>query len=571
MRFSVCLFVLLPCLVSSQDISSFRKGNLFKKSAYLSLSYNGSYQSRDTAEVNSSGYLASFRGNLELFSIQIPIHLTFRTGRFTAGFSNPFVRFGMSPSYRWIKLHLGHRVMQFSNYSLNGITFLGAGVELTPGLFRFSGLYGTVKTPNYHLDSLAFYSHLIQDYRRSLYGMKLGFGKDRRHIDFHFLKTKDDYIANTDSLINRTIFPPAENLVLGAKGKFAFLQGFQFEVNADLSTLTNNQLAREDSLQDKRSRDIQKFVDPFMTTNNTTRANLAYDASLQYNHRFINVGIVFKHIDPNYRSFGMHYIQDDVEDITLRLGLRAWKNKLVLNTVSGWQKSNLNSIRRNTSKKTILSANAMVAPHKNFALQGSFSNFTMDQSPGIAQLNDTFRLVRNTAVLQLSPQLKFGSANWPQQLGLSYQQSELEDVSPLASGFGTGKVIHYSLNYNVQARALKASMSLGLLTGTEQFEQGEQRRSGANLSFSKNFEKPKLAFRAGGGYYRLIAGDLEDGNTLNFSLSCGYSINTSLSVNTSLAYLDKSSLVTPQFKDWRLSINLNYSLFQNKQYGSNPK
>ncbi|MCC6752828.1 MAG: hypothetical protein IT266_02470 [Saprospiraceae bacterium] len=564
------MFVLLPCLVGSQDISSFRKGNLFKKSAYLSLSYNGSYQTRDTAEVNSSGYLASFRGNLELFTIQIPIHLTFRTGRFTAGFSNPFVRFGLSPSYRWVKLHLGHRVMQFSNYSLNGITFLGAGVEMTPGLFRFSGMYGTVKTPNYHLDSLAFYSHLIQDYRRSIYGINLGFGKERRHIDLHFLKAKDDYIANTDTLINRTIFAPAENLVLGARGKFAFLQGFQFEVNADLSTLTNNQLAREDSLQDKRSRDIQIFVDPFMTTNNTTRANLAYDASLKYNHRFFNVGVVFKHIDPNYRSFGMHYIQDDVEDITLRIGLRVWKNKLVLNTVSGWQTSNLNSIRRNTSKKTILSANAMLAPHKNFALQGSFSNFTMDQSPGIAQLNDTFRLVRNTAVIQLSPQIKFGNTRWPHQLGLSYQQSELEDVSPVASAFGTGKVIHYGLNYNVQARLLKASMTLGLITGTEQFEQGEQRRSGANLSFSKNFDAPKLSFRAAGGYYLLKAGEHDDGKTVNFSLNCGFAITPAIAVTTSLAYLDKSSLVTSKFNDLRLSINLNYSLFQNRQHGSNP-
>lgn len=570
MRFTVCLFVLLPCLVGSQDISSFRKGNLFKKSAYLSLSYNGSYQTRDTAEVNSSGYLASFRGNLELFTIQIPIHLTFRTGRFTAGFSNPFVRFGLSPSYRWVKLHLGHRVMQFSNYSLNGITFLGAGVEMTPGLFRFSGMYGTVKTPNYHLDSLAFYSHLIQDYRRSIYGINLGFGKERRHIDLHFLKAKDDYIANTDTLINRTIFAPAENLVLGARGKFAFLQGFQFEVNADLSTLTNNQLAREDSLQDKRSRDIQIFVDPFMTTNNTTRANLAYDASLKYNHRFFNVGVVFKHIDPNYRSFGMHYIQDDVEDITLRIGLRVWKNKLVLNTVSGWQTSNLNSIRRNTSKKTILSANAMLAPHKNFALQGSFSNFTMDQSPGIAQLNDTFRLVRNTAVIQLSPQIKFGNTRWPHQLGLSYQQSELEDVSPVASAFGTGKVIHYGLNYNVQARLLKASMTLGLITGTEQFEQGEQRRSGANLSFSKNLDAPKLSFRAAGGYYLLKAGEHDDGKTVNFSLNCGFAITPAIAVTTSLAYLDKSSLVTSKFNDLRLSINLNYSLFQNRQHGSNP-
>ena len=55
---------------------------------------------------------------------------------------------GISPEYRWIKLHLGNRYMHFSDYSFSNHSFYGGGIELSPGTFRFSAFYGRLKREN---------------------------------------------------------------------------------------------------------------------------------------------------------------------------------------------------------------------------------------------------------------------------------------------------------------------------------------------------------------------------------------------------------------------------------------
>ena len=136
---------------------------------------------------------------------------------------------------------------------------------------------------------------------------------------------KDNYGDNQEVSIYKTLLPPAENLVLGTRINMPFLKYFFFEFNGDLSTVTNNQLSKSDSLQDKRSRDIMEYLSPYLTTNATTRVNLAYDASLRMMQKYFDLGIKFKHIDPNYTSFGMHYIIDDVQNYTVNGGVRLFQ------------------------------------------------------------------------------------------------------------------------------------------------------------------------------------------------------------------------------------------------------
>ena len=48
----------------------------------------------------------------------------------------------MSPYYKWITIHAGYRNINYSQFTLAGHTFLGAGVELHPGIFRFGFISG---------------------------------------------------------------------------------------------------------------------------------------------------------------------------------------------------------------------------------------------------------------------------------------------------------------------------------------------------------------------------------------------------------------------------------------------
>ena len=531
------------------------------------MGYNANTQWRDTLKVNSNAFVASLRGNLEVAGIAFPLHLTYRTGQFSSGFDNPFIRFGISPYYKWIRLHVGHRSMQFSNYSLNGITFLGAGLELNPGIFRLAAMYGNIQTPNYNLDSLAYYANLIRDYKRKAHGVKIGIGKDRRFWDIYYLKVKDNYGDNQEAAIYKTLLPPAENLVLGTRINMPFLKYFFFEFNGDLSTVTNNQLSKSDSLQDKRSRDIMEYLSPYLTTNATTRVNLAYDASLRMMQKYFDLGIKFKHIDPNYTSFGMHYIIDDVQNYTVNGGVRLFQQKLSMNGSYGIQVNNLKNVRKNTSTRNIMNLNASIMPATNAGLQLMYSNYSIDQTPGFAVVNDSFRLVQQTAVLSLTPFYRTTGKISRHQLSFNYNQSSITDVSPVEIDNRDGKTGTYAFNWTFDRVVTKWGTSLTFLKADETFGQRSTGRWGGNASLRKRWEKSGLFFTLSGGYYSLNFNGAADGHSTNLSLQSGISFNKASNLQFMASWLDRASIQAVKYREWRGSVNLIYSFFQKSKDG----
>lgn len=566
-RFFVLLVILFPLFAKGQDITAFRQGNLFRKSASFSMGYNANTQWRDTLKVNSNAFVASLRGNLEVAGIAFPLHLTYRTGQFSSGFDNPFIRFGISPYYKWLRLHVGHRSMQFSNYSLNGITFLGAGLELNPGIFRLAAMYGNIQTPNYNLDSLAYYANLIRDYKRTAHGVKIGIGKDRRFWDVYYLKVKDNYGNNPEASIYKTLLPPAENLVIGTRVNMPFLKYFFFEFNGDLSTVTNNQLSKSDSLQDKRSRDIMEYLGPYLTTNATTRVNLAYDASLRMMQKYFDLGIKFKHIDPNYTSFGMHYIIDDVQNYTINGGLRLFQQKLSFNGSYGIQVNNLKNIRKNTSTRNIMNLNASIMPATNAGLQLMYSNYSIDQTPGFAVVNDSFRLVQQTAVLSLTPFYRTMGKISRHQLSFNYNQSSITDVSPVEIDNRDGKTGTYAFNWTFDRVVTKWGTSLTFLKADEKFGMRNTGRWGGNASLRKRWEKTGLFFTLSGGYYSLNFNGTADGHSTNLSLQSGISFNKASNLQFMASWLDRASIQAVKYRELRGSVNLIYSFFQKAKDG----
>ena len=558
---------MLSYLADAQDIAAFRQGNLFRKSASFSLGYNANTQWRDTAKINSNAFVASLRGNLEFAGISLPMHLTYRTGQFSSGFDNPFVRFGVSPYYKWIRVHIGHRSMQFSNYSLNGITFLGAGVELNPGMFRLSAMYGNIQTPNYNLDSLAYYANLIRDYKRKAHGVKIGIGKERRFWDIYYLKVKDSYEIDQASSIYKTLLPPAENLVMGTRINMPFLKYFFFEFNGDLSTVTNNQLSKSDSLQDKRSKDIKEYLSPYLTTNATTRANLAYDASLRIMQKTFDLGFKFKHIDPNYTSFGMHYIIDDVQNYTVNGGLRLFQQKFVFNGSYGIQTNNLKNVRKNTSTRNIMHLSASIMPFTSGGLQLMYSNYAIDQSPGFAIVNDSFRLVQQTAVMSITPYYRISGKTQRHQFSFNYNQSSITDVSPVEIHNRDGKTTTLSMNWAYDRILSKLGFGVNLLKVDEEFNLRNTARLGGNISLRKRWEKSGLFFTINTGYYNLSWNNVADGHSMNISMQSGLAFNKASNLQFMVSYLDRASIQAVKYRELRWSLNLIYSFFQKAKDG----
>lgn len=565
LRFVIFIFLGFHLCLQSQDISTFRKGNLFDKSASFSLGYHANTQDRDTQRVVSNTFHASLRGTLTLAGIQLPINLTYRAGQLGGGFDNPFIRFGISPSYKWAKLHLGHRQMHFSNYSFNGMTFLGAGLELNPGILRVAGFKGNLQTPNYVQDSLAAFANLVQNFKRDAMGAKIGIGKNANFFDLYFFKSKDKFDEVNTGEFFRTILPPAENLVIGTKGSLSLFKALNLEYNIDLSTVTNNQLSRYDTIQDANSRKIIDIVDGFITTNNSTRSGLAYDASVNFRKKAFNLGVKYRQIDQNYKSFGMHYTLDDIAQTTINGGLRLFKSKLNLNGSYGVQRNNLHQIKRNTSLRKVYNISANVMITKTAGINAVLSNFAMDQRPGLTAINDTFRLIQNTSVINVSPFLRWGNTTLAHGIIASFNKNQVLDASPVIISNREGRTQMTSLSYTLDHKKSKTGFTLNLSQSNDNFNGIDLSRIGGSLGLRKTFEKNKLTLNTMGSYQKLSNESSDDGKVLSANLQAMLPISNRGNLSLRTGFINKSSVATRSFKEFNIGTNFIYSFFTKKK------
>ncbi|MEM9928310.1 MAG: hypothetical protein AAF840_00700 [Bacteroidota bacterium] len=291
-------------------------------------------------------------------------NLTARVGQFSiplsatlndqgAALSNPFNRFGISPTYKWATLHLGHRNLSFSPFVLNGATFFGAGADLRPGKLRLSAMYGRFQRARIR----RFDEGLAADfeYQREGYSVRLGVGDYRNFIDLIYLQASDDLnsLPIDTSYLGTNL--PKDNTVLGISTRKEFFGGkLFFTANGGLSLLTRNQRAPE--LGEER----QELVDRLaflIRPNISTSANYAGDAGLTLRLKSFGLGLNYRRVMPDYQSLGVNYLLDDTETLTIAPRLSLAKGKLNLNGSLGLQRNNLAEQRKASTLRQIGSAN----------------------------------------------------------------------------------------------------------------------------------------------------------------------------------------------------------------------
>ncbi len=92
---------------------------------------------------------------------------------------------GINPSWGWGSAHLGDFTDMFTPFTFDGIMVRGAGINLDPGLFRFSAIGGYTQRA---VDGGAG----TGSFSRYMYGARLGVGKQEgSYFDLMFLRTRD--------------------------------------------------------------------------------------------------------------------------------------------------------------------------------------------------------------------------------------------------------------------------------------------------------------------------------------------------------------------------------------------
>ena len=539
----VLIFVLYyGHIVFSQDLTKIPTEKPLRISGSVMTSSNF-YSTNNTTSIRDP-FLATLSGNINVnvYGISLPFSFMYSNKNFTYG--QPFNRFGVSPEYKWIKAHLGYRSINYSKFTLAGHSFLGGGLELNPGLFRFSAVYGRFKkkiTPNTinPIDTLFTPSRIG-------YSVKIGIGSDKTFFDLIALKISDDTLTAFQN-INESYKEQASNLVFGTHFIFPISKNIKWETEGSISLMTRNVHATILTATDDKT---LSFINNYFKVNESTYYATALLSALQYTNSNFNFGLQYRRIAPDYLSFGAYYFTTDIEHITLNSAFKLFKKKLNLRGNIGIQNDNLKNNKASNSRKLISAIAAGYNSGKIFAIDGNYSNYSINQYAGRLPLNDTLKLYQDNRTLSLSPRLTFQSEKALQLVQVNISSSDVIDHNEHTAQMGNITTSMALLNYNRNNIKSGVGFTTGLnyITMKSSFE--NRIMTGINLGVSKPFLKNKITTNFACSVNRSTVNDFP-GSVLTSSLSANYRPSKSHNFRFNLNFNNNQYPVDAPVKSYR--------------------
>jgi hypothetical protein len=403
-----------------QRIENLKSADKVKISGQFGIStifYN--VEGRDANRPNFSWMII---GNpvITLFDVSLPF--SFTVSEQQRSFQQPFNKFGVSPSYKWAKLHLGYRNINFSKYTLGGHTMLGIGGEFNPGNFRLGFMYGRLMKP-VEADPLLLNeasTYTTPSYKRMGLSYKLGYGTETNYVDLIFFKGHD--VLNSIDTISQQAIAPAENVVLSLITKQKFLNNFEFYLEYANGIFTKD--LRLDSVP------VEQISGPFsgLISNNisTTQSN-AIESYLGYSEKIFFIKLRFKQIDPGFRSLGAYYMQNNLRNITIEPTVKFSKNKYLIGSSLGFQRDNLKNTLAQQTNRTIWSLRFSGKPVKWYNLDVQYSNFDIDQQKGNYELDSLYEISQTTRSYTVTQNINLAGKVFMQNFLITLNNQKLTD------------------------------------------------------------------------------------------------------------------------------------------------
>lgn len=365
--------------VYAQDIEQIDVKHPVKLSGNVNLQLESYSASGIANRRKPFSWLVTGNPTLTVFSVDVPFSFLF--SNFENKYYQPFNQFGISPRYKWITLHLGYRNVLFNPFTLGDMRILGAGVELNPRGFRFGAMYGRVNRSTTLLDTLqnanplAYRSQL--SYTRMVYAAKIGVGGERNYFDISYLKGWD--VENSLSPAYRDSFPPQEDKVLGFAWQKTMFKKIVWKTDIGLSVYTLNTTSSLVS----DSFDLKQFkrTADFLQVRTSTQYLVAGETRLGWRDRNFGVDLIYRRVDPDYKSMGAYFFQSDVAQYTVAPYLKLDSGKLIINGNAGLQNDNLYKQKLATSKRFIGNLNVNYNPSQLFGVNANYSNYGITQNP----------------------------------------------------------------------------------------------------------------------------------------------------------------------------------------------
>jgi hypothetical protein len=346
--------------------------------------------SRDPGRIPSRTFLIS--GNPNLRYGDWSIRTLLQVGNFQDRLLQPFNKFGISPSFKWVTLHLGHHQQKFSPFTYQNHLILGGGIELNPRKLRFTSLFGELRrgTDGGFLDDNRFSRPTL---KRMASINKLGFGTSDNFVDIIFLKGWDE-IEQASPFTDSLRIYPEENVVFGIHSEQLIAKVFRLILSGALSAYT----------LDRRSTEID--TDPFFAD------DLVLDIfQPRISSQFLGAGLIsfeyrkkswqakaeYSVIQPGFQSMGMYFNQNDLSNFELSGRGNLFKRRLNLSAIYRRSANNVLNTRTSQNTRNFLNFNAFWMQGRLWTANIGISYFTTVQEPANGQSIDTFLFSQSTS------------------------------------------------------------------------------------------------------------------------------------------------------------------------------
>lgn len=568
----IYFLILLPCIGISQDVEETYKSfkdRLANDPVKISGSLSGFGMYYSSNNLNRtlpySGRLAAGL-QLDVLGIKAPVSVLLSSGGTLFNYELPSYAFiGISPSYKWMKLHLGSRSLQFDKYSFSGQSFEGLGTELTPGNWIIKSFYGKLRRSR--LEDFNTIQKIEPIYKRYGAGLQAGFKNEKDKLLVGLFRAWDqkNSIPNVDSTLQ---FFPSQNMVISFDASKSLGVKTTIKANYAISGLTEN----VDAAVEIPSNLLRSFAG-LLETNVSTRWNQALYAELEQKISRHTLSLSYEKVDPGYKSLGAMFFNDDFRNYTLGSSLRFLNNKLLFNVRAGLQQNNINGDQINSYNRFIGSINTNYQISEKVNISFELSNFNKVnirysfQDPinplPVSELvinNRSASFNLNATLFNNSKLASFLLCNGNYSKGRSIIDDDIDFTSSTDSYSGfiysgldvKNKALTLGISYNYNSNILT---DLSNISQTISFV--------ANKSFAS--DKILLNFQSSFGKNELNSNIIEPQSAWlsNYSLNFNYKISKKTSLILSANYLNNKARANSSvktFNELRSSINFRTTL-----------
>jgi len=403
-----------------------------------------------------------------VYGVTVPLSFSFSNGRTTYGYGlNPiqlpsFNRIGLSPKYKDLTIHLGYRQLQYTKYTLSNVQFKGIGMEYQPKNYYFSFMKGSLK-PAIVEDNLDL-SLLEPSFKRNSWAIKAGIEKENLSLGFAFISIKDD----PNSLMNYATYHkpiyPRENAVIGVFMKKSLFENLNFDLDYAFSGLSYDII--NDPFLDIGTQYTAYNYFGLFTTRHNSIYDKAFNSSISYDYDNYKVGLKIERVDPNFRSMGSFFFNNNFVTRTGSLSGQLLKEKLQFNIELGTEnKAELDVNERDASR--FIGATGMKYKLNDYlSFTAKYSN--MNNSSYVRKPSLQSSLIDSILQTQTKEKINFGSnylfgkeKNQSISLFMGYQRGIIVDQDQfLTSNVSTTK--NAGLTYSFSSNKSSHSISYNI-------------------------------------------------------------------------------------------------------------